>query len=139
MVNVDTVEKIIKEAETIAVVGLSSNPDRDSHRVSKYLQEQGYRIVPVNPNVQAVLGERCYPALSEIPIPVDTVNIFRRPEYVPELVEEAVKIGAKSIWMQIGISHPEAAHKAQEASLAVVMDRCMMVEHRRLVYEGRLT
>ena len=139
MVNVGTIEKILKETEIIAVVGLSPNPDRDSHRVSKYLQGQGYRIVPINPNAQAVLGERCYPALSEIPFPVDTIDIFRRPEYVPELVEEAIKIGAKSIWMQVGISHPEAAQMAQGANLSAVMDRCMMVEHRRVVHEGRLT
>ena len=109
MVNVGTIEKILKETEIIAVVGLSPNPDRDSHRVSKYLQGQGYRIVPINPNAQAVLGERCYPALSEIPFPVDTIDIFRRPEYVPELVEEAIKIGAKSIWMQVGISPPRGS------------------------------
>ncbi len=135
----DVIETILKESSVIAVVGLSPNPQRDSHRVAKYMKEQGYRIVPVNPNASEVLEERSYSSLTVIPFPVDSVDIFRCSKYVSELVDEAIKIGAKSIWMQQGIVDPEAARKARKSDLAVVMDRCMMVEHLKLVREGRLT
>ena len=135
----DTIEAILKESRVIAVVGLSPNPQRDSNRVARYMKEKGYRVVPVNPNVLEILGEQAYPSLTDIPFDVDSVDVFRRAEHVPELVDEAITIVAKSIWMQIGIVHAEAAEKAQMSDLAVVMDRCMMVEHRKLVKGGRLT
>jgi predicted CoA-binding protein len=129
---------ILREARTVAVVGLSPNPERPSHRVARYLQEQGYRIVPVNPTVQSVLGERSYPSLAEIPEPVDVVDVFRRSEDVPPVVEQAIAIGARVVWMQEGVVHPEAAERARTAGLAVVMDRCMRKEHSRLRQEGRI-
>ena len=123
--------EILKTCRTIAVVGLSSNRFRPSHDVAAYMQRAGYRIIPVNPNEQEVLGERGYARLEDIPEHVDCVNIFRRPEYVPAIVESAIAIGAKAVWMQLGISHEEAARRAKEAGLLVVEDRCLMIEHRR--------
>jgi predicted CoA-binding protein len=134
----DSYLTILRTARTVAVVGLSPNPERPSHRVARYLQEQGYRIVPVNPTVESVLGERSYPSLAEIPEPVDVVDVFRRSEEVPPLVEEALRIGAKAVWMQEGVVHEEAAAKARAAGLAVVMDRCMLKEHSRLRQAGRI-
>ena len=134
----DSYLTILRTARTVAVVGLSPNPERPSHRVARYLQGQGYRIVPVNPTVESVLGERSYPSLAEIPEPVDVVDVFRRSEEVPPLVEEALRIGAKAVWMQEGVVHEEAAAKARAAGLAVVMDRCMLKEHERLRQEGKL-
>lgn len=128
-----TIQEIVEQARTIAVVGLSANPERPSYQVASYLQAQGYRIVPVNPNAAEVLGEKAHPGLSSIPVPVDVVDIFRRPEDVPPIVEEAIDIGAKAVWMQLGIVHEEAARRAREAGLDVVMDRCLMVEHGRLL------
>jgi predicted CoA-binding protein len=116
------IKSILEESKTIAVVGLSPRQERDSHRVAKYLQSQGYRIIPVNPNADEILGERCYPDLASVPEPIDIVDVFRRSEAVPEIVEEAIKVGARTVW---------AAARAREAGLQVVMDRCMMVEHRR--------
>lgn len=115
--------------KTIAVVGLSSDPARPSYGVARYLQRQGYRIIPVNPNEQKVLGEQAYPSLREVPVPVDVVDVFRRPDAVPEIVEDAIAIGAPVLWLQQGVIHPQAAARAQAAGLAVVMDRCMKVEH----------
>jgi len=129
---VNPIEKILRESKTIAVVGLSPNPDRSSYVVASYLQAQGYRIIPVNPTVEEVLGERSYPDLASVPEEVDVVDIFRRPEHVPAIVEAAIAKGAKAIWMQEGIVHEEAAAKAREAGLLVVMDRCMFKEHQRL-------
>lgn len=131
----EEIKAILEEAKTVAVVGLSDNPERESHQVAAYLKAQGYRIIPVNPNVQEVLGERAYPTLGDIPkdIKVDVVDIFRRPEFIPEIVDQAIARGAKAVWMQKGLAHNAAADKARAAGLAVVMDRCMMVEHRRLV------
>ena len=123
--------KLLRETKTIAVVGLSSNPSRPSHRVASYMQDQGYRIVPVNPNCREVLGEPSFPSLLQVPkeVTIDLVNIFRRPETVPPIVEEAIQVNARGIWMQEGIIHPEAAQMAEEAGLWVVMDRCLMIEH----------
>ncbi|KDA55079.1 CoA-binding protein [Thermoanaerobaculum aquaticum] len=131
----EEIKAILEEAKTVAVVGLSDNPERESYQVAAYLKAQGYRIIPVNPNVREVLGERAYPTLSDIPkdIKVDVVDIFRRPEFIPEIVDQAIARGAKAVWMQKGLAHNAAADKARTAGLAVVMDRCMMVEHRRLV------
>jgi predicted CoA-binding protein len=114
----------------IAVVGLSSDPSRDSYRVAAYLQRAGYDIVPINPNEAEVLGKKAYGSLSDLPEPPDMIDVFRRPEYVGEVVEEAIKVGAKGVWLQSGIINYEAARHAREAGLHIVMDRCMMVEHR---------
>ncbi|MCS7044654.1 MAG: CoA-binding protein [Bryobacteraceae bacterium] len=124
--------EILRSSRVLAVVGLSSNPQRASHGVSRYLQRAGYRIIPVNPNEQEVLGEKAWPGLAEVPEPVDCVVIFRRPEHVPEVVEQAIAKGARAVWMQHGIAHPEAAARARAAGLLVVEDRCMMIEHMRL-------
>jgi predicted CoA-binding protein len=125
-------DKILNSSRTIAVVGLSPEPDRPSHRVARYLKEQGYRIVPVTPKAKEILGEPCYSNLSSIPGTVDAVDIFRRSEEVTAVVEEAIRIGAKAIWMQEGVIDEAAAVRAREAGLLVVMDRCMLKEHRRL-------
>jgi predicted CoA-binding protein len=131
------VKSILEESKTVAVVGLSPREERDSHRVAKYLQSQGYCIIPVNPKADEILGERSYPDLASIPEPIDVVDVFRRSEAVPEIVEEAIKVGAKAVWMQEGVIHEEAAARARGAGLQVVMDRCMMVEHRRHFERGR--
>lgn len=132
------IEDILKKKKTIAVVGLSPKAERDSHQVAAYLQFQGYRIIPVNPTVDEVLGEKSYPNLSSIPHPVDVVNLFRRSEEVLPLAKEAIDIGASVLWMQEGIINKEAAQKAREAGLEVVMDRCMLREHMRLAAEGKI-
>ena len=131
-------QQIFRETRTIAVVGLSPDPRRDSHRVARYLQEQGYRIIPVNPTVQEVLGEKSYPDLRAVPERVDLVDIFRRPEFVPEIVDQAIEVGARIVWMQLGITHEAAARRAEQAGLTVVQDRCAMVEHRTLALAGQL-
>ena len=118
----DLVEEQLRNSKTIAVVGLSDNPARDSHRVSKYLQSQGYRIIPVNPMIPETLGERSYPDLKSVPVPIDMVDIFRRSELVPPVVDQAIEIGVKYIWMQDGVLNPEAAAKAETAGIPVVMD-----------------
>jgi predicted CoA-binding protein len=125
-------EKILNSSKTIAVVGLSPRKEKPSFTVASYLKEQGFRIIPVNPTTTEVLGERSYPDLSSIPERVDAVNIFRRSEEVLSIVEEAIKIGAKSVWMQEGVVNEEAASRARDAGLLVVMDKCMFKEHRRL-------
>jgi uncharacterized protein len=127
----DSIYEILKSSHTIAVVGLSSRKFRPSYGVSQYMQAAGYRIIPVNPENTEVLGEQSYAALEEIPEKVDIVDIFRRSEYVPDIVESAIRIGAKSIWMQEGVIHSEAAEKARRAGLVVVMDLCILKEHAR--------
>lgn len=129
---VSDLASLLRSTRTIAVVGLSPDPFRASHGVAHYMQQHGYRIVPVNPNVTEVLGEQSYADLESIPFPVDMVNIFRRPEAVPPFVDSAIRIGAKSVWMQEGIAHDEAAAAARTAGLEVVMDRCLLKEHIRL-------
>lgn len=126
-----TIERILTTCKVIAVVGLSAQKERAGYYVPAYLQQHGYRIIPVNPSLQEALGEKAYPSLLEIPEKVDLVLIFRRSEAVPPLVEQAIRIGARAVWMQLGIIHQEAAEKAIRAGLDVVMDACMMVEHRR--------
>lgn len=133
MNNDDEMKEILLSARTIAIVGVSSNQEKDSYWIASYLKEMGYRIIPVNPTAAEILGEKVYPSLSEIPDPVDVVQVFRKPEDVPPVVDEAIKIGAKVVWMQEGISHEEAAQKARAAGLQVVMNACMRVTHRRLV------
>jgi len=130
--DMEEIEGILKEGRTIAVVGLSPKPDRPSYVVARYLQAQGYRIIPVNPNTQEILGEKAYPTLLSIPEKVDIVDIFRRPEEVPPVVEEAISTGARVVWMQEGIVNEAAAQRAKEAGLKVVMDRCLKKEHQRL-------
>src|SRR2546421_3907084 len=125
----DPAEKILKSARTIAVVGLSANPRRPSHGVARYLQRAGYRIIPVNPNVAEVLGERAYPTLGELPGPVDVVEVFRRSEFAGAIVDEAIAIGAGAVWLQDGVVDEAAAARARAAGLDVVMDDCMMRRH----------
>lgn len=115
------------------MVGLSPKPHRDSHEVARYLKDNGYRIIPVYPRAESILGEKAYPDLKSIPEEVDVVDIFRKSQDVPPVVEEAIEIGAKAVWMELGIVNEEAAARAREAGLGVVMDRCMLVEHRNLV------
>ena len=129
-------EKILNSSRTVAIVGLSSKPDRPSYKVASYLKEQGYKIVPVNPTEKDILGELCYPDLSSIPESVDVVDIFRRAEDVPPIVEETIRIGAKAVWMQEGVANEEAANRAREAGLMVVMDKCMLKEHVKLRAKG---
>jgi predicted CoA-binding protein len=129
----ETIEQLLTTVKTIAVVGLSSKRERAGYYVPAYLQSQGYRIIPVNPYLESALGEQAYPDLLSIPEPVDLVLLFRRSEAVPPSVEEAIQIGAKAVWMQAGIVNEAAAEKARQAGLAVVMDACMMVQHRRLL------
>jgi len=124
--------EILTSANTIASVGLSSNQEKESYWIVLYLKEQGYRIIPVNPTATEILGEKAYPNLSAIPDEVDVVQVFRKPEDVPPVVEEAIKIGAKVVWMQEGIVNYEAAKTALDAGLQVVMDACMRATHRRL-------
>jgi uncharacterized protein len=131
-----TEEDILKNCKTIAIVGLSGNPERASHHVGSYLKEKGYRIIPVNPTEKTVLGEVCYPDLSSIPGKIDVVDIFRKSEDVPPIVKDAVKIGAKAVWMQEGVSNPEAAKEALKAGLKVVMNKCMLKEHQRIFRGG---
>ncbi len=126
----DLIDEILAETKTIAVVGLSNDPTRDSYRVAGYLKRVGYRIIPVNPTTDEALGERAYPDVTSVPEPVDMVEIFRRSEYVPPVVEEAIRKRVKYIWMQDGVIHQEAAEKARAAGISVVMDNCPMREHR---------
>ena len=124
--------EILRAARTIAVVGVSSKRYRPSYGVTEYMQRAGYRIIPVNPQESEVLGEKSYPDLDSVPEPVDIVDIFRRSEFVPEIVEAAIRKGAKLVWMQEGVIHEEAARRAEAAGLTVVMDHCILKEHRRL-------
>ena len=118
----DLVEEQLRNSKTIAVVGLSDNPERASFGVARYLQAQGYRIIPVNPMISEVLGEKSYPDLKSVPEAIDMVDIFRRSELVPPVVDEAIEVGAKYVWMQDGVIHPESAAKAEAAGIPVVMD-----------------
>lgn len=124
--------RILEESRTVAVVGLSANWHRPSYFAAKYLQDHGYRVIPVNPAYPEILGERCYPSLADIPDPVDVVDCFRRSEEIPALAEQAIAIGARVLWLQLGVIHLEAARRAHEAGLEVVMDRCMKIEYARL-------
>jgi predicted CoA-binding protein len=126
-----SIADLLRTSRVIAVVGLSAKKFRPSHGVAEYMQHQGYRIIPVNPNEQEVLGEKSYARLEDIPEKVDIVDIFRRSEFVRPLVESAIGIGASAVWMQEGVVDEEAAQKARESGLTVVMDRCILKEHRR--------
>jgi len=127
-----TIPELLRTGRTIAVVGLSNRRTRPSYSVSEYMQAQGYKIIPVNPFVTEVLGERAYPRLEDVPEHVDIVDIFRRSEFVSDIVESAIRVGAGAIWMQEGVIQEEAAKRAREAGLMVVMDRCILKEHRRV-------
>ena len=126
-------KQILLSTKTIASVGLSSNPQKESYGIVSYLKDQGYRIIPVNPTATEILGERAYPDLESIPDRIDVVQVFRKPEDVPPVVDSAIKVGAKVVWMQEGIVNKEAAQKARAAGLQVVMDACMRATHRRLI------
>jgi predicted CoA-binding protein len=132
LMNDQEIARLLSTARAIAVVGLSGNPDRPSFGVAQYLQSKGYRIIPVNPGIESVLGEKSYASLSQIPEKVDIVDVFRRPEFVPALAQEAIAIRARCLWLQLGVIHEEAARKARDAGLLVVMDRCLAVERLRL-------
>ena len=126
----DPVTELLRRARTIAVVGLSDDPLRPSHGVAAYLQSQGYRIIPVNPQIESCLGETTYASLLEVPEKIDIVNIFRRSEFVEEIVDQAIQLKVPAIWMQEDVIHEKAAEKARRAGMFVVMDRCILKEHR---------
>jgi predicted CoA-binding protein len=125
----DRITELLESAKTIVVVGLTDTPTRPSYGVSHYMQSQGYRIIPVNPNITEWMGEKAYPSLLDVPEKIDIVNVFRRPDAVPEVVEQAIQIQAPAIWMQEGVVHHEAAEKARQAGIFVVMDKCILKEH----------
>ena len=127
----DPIAELLKTSTTIAVVGLSNRRMRPSYSVAEYLSSAGYRIIPVNPQVAEVLGQESYARLEDVPVRVDIVDIFRRSEFVPEIVESAIRIGARAVWMQEGVAHPQAAERARRAGLFVVMDTCISKEHSR--------
>ena len=126
----DPIRDLLTTARTIAVIGLSANPLRASHGVSAYMQEQGYRVIPVNPHIQEALGEDAYPSLLDVPDKNDIVNVFRRPEFVEEIVDQAIQKKVPAVWMQEGVINQRAADKAKQAGMFVVMDRCILQEHR---------
>jgi uncharacterized protein len=127
------IRDLLRDSKTIAVVGLSGKKFRPSYGVAEYMQRAGYRIIPVNPNETEVLGEKSYARIEDIPEHIDIVDIFRRPEFVGPLVDAAIQVGANTIWMQEGVVHEDGAQKARDAGLAVVMDRCILKEHMRLL------
>lgn len=130
--DIEGIRRILSSYKTVAMVGLSANWHRPSNFAAKYLLDHGFKVIPVNPAYDEVLGQRCYPSLREIPEPVDVVDVFRKPEDVPPIVEDAIAIGAKVLWLQIGVIHPEAMARAEQAGLEVVADRCMKIEYARL-------
>jgi len=129
----EEVVELLKSAKTVAVVGISHKEDRDSYKVAKYLKEHGYKIIPVNPKYKEVLGEPCYPDLKSVPEKIDVVDIFRNIDAIPGIVDEAIAVGAGAVWMQLGLAHNESAEKARQAGLKVVMNKCMKIEHHRLL------
>jgi predicted CoA-binding protein len=126
----DPITDLLEHTKTIAVVGLSNDPWRASHGDSAYMQSHGYRIIPVNPHIESCLGEKSYPSLLEVPEKIDLVNIFRRPEFVEEVVDQAIQLKVPAVWMQEDVIHEKAAEKARQAGIFVVMDRCILKEHR---------
>ncbi|CAM4291344.1 putative CoA-binding protein [Paenibacillus endophyticus] len=133
----EQIKVILERSMTVAVVGLSDKPDRVSYMVSEAMQAKGYTIIPVNPNADSILGQKSYPSLKDIPVPVDIVNVFRRSEHTPPVAQEAVAIGAKTLWLQLGISNDEAAEIATAGGLEVIMDRCIKVEDSILLPGGK--
>lgn len=130
--DIEGIRRILSQYKTVAMVGLSSNWHRPSNFAAKYLLDHGYKVIPVNPAYAEVLGQKCYPSLLDVPESVDIVDVFRKPADVPPLVEQAIQIGAKVLWLQLGVIHDEAARRAEAAGLEVVMDRCMKIEYARL-------
>jgi predicted CoA-binding protein len=128
--NSDPIADLLKRSRTIAVVGLSNSPLRPSHGVSAYMQTQGYRIIPVNPKIHGSLGEKSYASLLDVPEKIDIVNVFRRPEFVEEIVDQAIQLKVPAIWMQESVIHEKAAEKARQAGMFVIMDRCILKEHK---------
>ena len=129
----EAIRKLLQGSRTIAIVGISAKHDRPSHEVAHYLQKAGYKIIPVNPAYAEVLGEKCYPSLRDIPVKIDIVDVFRKPSDVLPVVDEAIAVGAGCVWMQLGVIAPEAAQRAAEAGLQVVVDLCTKIEHSRLI------
>jgi predicted CoA-binding protein len=129
----ETMKEILLSAKTIATVGLSSNPEKESYGVAQYLKSRGYHVIPVNPTADEILGEKSYPDLESVPEKIDVVQVFRKPEDVPPVVESAINTGAKVVWMQEGITNEESAQKARAAGLQVIMDACMRETHKRLI------
>ena len=132
MSDINTLRRVLRESRTLAIVGLSADWFRPSYFAAKYMQEHGYRIIPVNPKYDTILGEKCYPSLAAIPEPVDLVDVFRKPADAPAIAAEAVAIGAKTLWLQIGVISDEALEIAENSGLTVVMDRCVKIEYARL-------
>ena len=132
----EEIEEILRECRKIAVVGLSPKESRDSNKVARYLMEQGYEVIPVNPGQKEILGKTCYKSLADIPFQIDMADLFLNPTRVPQIVDQAIEIGVNTIWMQLGVVHNEAALKAKESGIQVVMDRCIMVEHEKLGREA---
>ena len=130
MPDADPVTGLLERSRTIAVVGLSNSPLRPSHGVSAYMQTQGYRVIPVNPKIQGSLGEKAFASLLDVPEKIDIVNIFRRPEFVEEIVDQAIRLKVPAIWMQESVVHEKAAEKARKAGIFVIMDRCILKEHK---------
>ncbi|MBH5316805.1 CoA-binding protein [Paenibacillus sp. GSMTC-2017] len=133
----EQIKEILSNSDVVAVVGLSDNPERVSYMVSEAMQAKGYTIIPVNPNADTILGQKSYATLADIPVPVDIVNVFRRSEHTPPIAEEAVAIGAKTLWLQLGVLNEEAGKIAQDGSLNVIMDRCIKVEDSILLPGGK--
>ena len=129
----DEMRQLLQSVRTIAMVGLSPRPERDSYHVAAYLKDHGYRIIPVNPTVNEVLGEKSYPSLDQVPEPIDVVDVFRRPEEVDPIADQAIAKGARALWLQLTVVNKEAADRARQAGVQVVMDRCIKVEHGRLI------
>lgn len=129
----EKIRELLRSAKTIAVVGASPNPDRDSHEIAKYLLSVGYAMIPINPGQTEILGQKCYPDLKSVPVPIDIVDIFRRPEHAPPIVDDAIAIRAKCVWFQLDTTHHEAATKADKAGLYVLRDSCIKVLHGRLM------
>jgi predicted CoA-binding protein len=127
----DPITDLLRHSKTIAIVGLSSNPLRPSHEVASYLQRVGYQIIPVNPNESEILGQKSYPRLEDVPVPIDIVDVFRRPQYVPAIADSAIVVHAKCLWLQQGITHAQAAAKARAAGVLVIEDACLFVEHKK--------
>ena len=127
-----TIREILATPRTVAVVGCSPDPDRDSHRIAALLKAKGHRVIPVNPSCQEILGERCFASVRDIPEAVEMVDVFRRPEFVDQIADDAIAVGAKILWLQLEVINEPAASKAQDAGLTVVMDRCPAIEYRRL-------
>jgi predicted CoA-binding protein len=128
----EEIRSILENSKVVAIVGMSPNPERDSYRVARYLIEKGYTVVPVNPRESEILGMRSYPDLASIPFPVDIVDIFRKVEFIPPIVDEAIAVKAKVVWMQLGLAHNASAEKARDAGLMVVMSKCIKIEHASL-------